>query len=127
MQDINPWDDKGGARGSAFFLALSCKCPHCGRGALYQGLLNIREKCTYCAFPLVSIDVGDGAVAFIILLISAILLPTVLWIEFTFEPPIWIHIILWPPLVTIMSILAMRPVKAWFIYQAFRHHDRGRM
>ena len=84
-------------------------------------MLSIRDRCPVCDLNLAAADTGDGAAAFIILIESAILVGLAFWVEFRFNPPLWVHIILWPVLAIPGAILMMRPVKAFLVAQQFRN------
>ncbi|MDP7044643.1 MAG: DUF983 domain-containing protein, partial [Alphaproteobacteria bacterium] len=43
------------------------RCPRCGKGRLYDGLLEIAGRCAICDLDLSAEDSGDGAVAFVTL------------------------------------------------------------
>lgn len=47
-------------------------CPNCGEGPLYNGLLEIKDRCGTCGFDLSDADPGDGAQVFVILILGAI-------------------------------------------------------
>jgi uncharacterized protein (DUF983 family) len=38
------WDDSQPAV-SPYRAGLNCRCPRCGQGALFKGLLEVRPKC----------------------------------------------------------------------------------
>ena len=80
-------------------LGLACRCPRCGQGRLFRGLLTVRETCESCALDLKAADSGDGPAVFVILILGALLAPLVFWVEFGLQPPFWVHLVLWPPLV----------------------------
>ncbi len=102
-------------------MALRCRCPRCGEGRLYDGLLTVRERCDHCEMDLSKLNAEDGAAFFIIVVYSAIIIPLALWVEFTFSPPTWVHLLIWIPVVVGGSIMLMRPLKAWLIGQQYRH------
>ena len=70
---------------------------------------------------LAAADTGDGAAAFIILIEGAILVALAFWVEFRFHPPLWVHALLWPVLAIPITILMMRPLKAFLVAQQFRN------
>jgi hypothetical protein len=37
---------------SPFVAGLRCRCPRCGEGPLFDGLLSVRESCTVCGLDL---------------------------------------------------------------------------
>ena len=100
--------------------ALGCRCPRCGEGRLFQGLLTVRPVCDVCGLDLSASDTGDGAAAFLILFIGSIAVGLAFWVDFRFSPPLWVHAILWPALVIPATILLMRPLKAGLVAQQYR-------
>lgn len=101
---------------------LACRCPRCGQGRLFRGLLRVADTCANCGFDLKAADSGDGPAVFIILILGAIVAPLVFWVEFRFGPPVWVHVVLWPPLVLAAAIGLLRPMKGVLIALQF-HHD----
>ena len=100
---------------------LRCRCPRCGRGKLFKGLLTVREKCEVCGLDLSPHDSGDGPAVFVILILGAVLMPLILWVEFTFEPPTWVHLVIWLPVTFFLAILMLRPMKATLIAYHFKN------
>jgi len=100
---------------------LGCKCPRCGRGKLFNGLLDVRDRCTHCDLDLTPHDTGDGATVFVILILGAIAVVLAIWLETALEPPIWAHLVVWIPVITIMSIMMLRPFKAILIGMHFKN------
>ncbi len=45
------------------------------------------------------------------MVLGAIVVGMAFWVEFRFEPPLWVHAILWPVVTIPLAILIMRPVK----------------
>ena len=107
--------------------ALRCRCPRCGIGPLFRGLLEIRETCPHCHLDLRQSDSGDGATALVIMALGAVLIGLVFWVEFRFLPPLWLHAILWPVVAVPLAILMIRPVKAALVALQYRHrsHEMG--
>jgi len=103
---------------------VSCKCPRCGQGSLFRGILDVCEVCENCELDLSSNDTGDGATVFVILILGALVVTLALWLEATMMPPIWVHLLVWVPVISVSSLLLLRPVKAIFIglhYKNLRH------
>ena len=110
-----------GGAASLFRVALLGRCPRCGRGALFTGLLTVREGCDCCGLDLRAQDAGDGPAAFAILLIGAVAVTAALLVEVKLEPPLWLHAVLWPLLVLPLSIWIMRVLKAGLIGLQWTH------
>ena len=108
---------------SLLHVALACRCPRCGRGKLFRNLLEVRDRCDVCGLDLRAHDVGDGATVAVILLLGAIVLGLAAWVEFRFEPPFWVHIVVWPVVAAPVAILMMRPLKAALVALQFRHRS----
>ena len=103
--------------------ALTCRCPRCGRGKLFSGLLSVRPHCDICGLDLQGHDTGDGPVALVIMLLGAVVVGLAFWVEFTFSPPFWVHVVLWPVLIVPMAIGLMRPMKAGLVALQFRNRS----
>jgi uncharacterized protein (DUF983 family) len=55
---------------------------------------------------------------------GAIVVGLAIWLEVAFEPPIWVHLVVWVPAILIMSIAMLRPFKGILIgmhYKNLRH------
>jgi uncharacterized protein (DUF983 family) len=102
--------------------ALGCRCPRCGEGRLFSGLLTVRPVCPNCGLDFSAQDAADGPAVFVILLLGLIVVGLAAWVELTFSPPIWVHIILWTPLIIGGAIMMLRPMKAGLIALQYRHY-----
>ena len=101
--------------------ALLGRCPRCGRGALFRGLLDVRDSCDACGLDLRAHDAGDGPAVAAIFLIGAVTVGAAIWVDVRFEPPLWVHAVLWPALVLPMSVLTIRVAKAALVALQWRH------
>jgi uncharacterized protein (DUF983 family) len=107
---------------SPIHAALGCRCPRCGRGRLFSGLLNVRGACEVCGLDLSAQDAGDGPAVFVILFLGLIVVGLAALVEIKFSPPIWIHLVLWTPFIIGGATLMLRPLKAGLIALQYRHH-----
>jgi uncharacterized protein (DUF983 family) len=101
--------------------ALACRCPRCGQGALFLGLLAVRDTCPACGLDLRAHDAGDGPAVLVILVLSTIVIGLAIWVDFTFSPPLWVHAVLWPVVTTPLAILLLRVTKAAMVALQYRH------
>jgi uncharacterized protein (DUF983 family) len=87
----------------------------------------VRRRCAVCGLDLAAQDSGDGPVAFIVLIVGAIVVGLALITEVRYEPPIWLHLLLWLPLTLVLVLALMRPFKAILIALQYKHrrHDFG--
>jgi len=45
----------------SILAGLSCACPRCGQGKLFQGFLTLRPRCEVCGLDYSFADAGDAA------------------------------------------------------------------
>jgi uncharacterized protein (DUF983 family) len=105
----------------AISRGLRCRCPTCGEGALFDGFLHVRAACEACGADLSGQDSGDGPVAFIILIVGAVVVGSALVVEVRYGPPVWLHLLLWLPLTLILTLALMRPLKGVLIALQYKH------
>jgi uncharacterized protein (DUF983 family) len=103
--------------------ALLGRCPRCGRGHIFAGLLDIRPACAACGLDLSAHDAGDGPAMAGIFLIGAIAVIMALWGDARFEPPLWAHALIWPLVVLPLSLIVMRFAKAMLLGLQWRHRS----
>ena len=90
---------------------LGNRCPFCGVGKVFSGYLTVTRECSHCHAPLGLLRADDAPPYFTIFLAGHILVPIVLWVEKTYEPPMWLHMVVWLPLFAIVCTLLLRPIK----------------
>jgi uncharacterized protein (DUF983 family) len=100
---------------------LRCRCPRCGEGKLFQGFLTLRPRCECCGLDFAFADAGDGPAVFVILLGGAIVVFAALMTEVVYRPPYWLHALLWLPLVLIVTLAPLRPIKGLLIALQYHH------
>ena len=106
---------------SVLKAALRCRCPRCGVGRLFHKILEVRPRCEHCDLDLAQSDSGDGATALVILVLGAIIVGLAFWTEFRFNPPLWLHAIIWPLITVPLAIALIRPTKAALIAMQYHH------
>lgn len=110
--DANPW-----------LAGALCRCPNCGKGALFvrRLSLSVREACPACGFDLRAVDTGDGPAVFVILVGGAIAVFGMLFTEAAYRPPIWVHFMVWLPLAVVICLGLLKPSKGLLIAAQFRN------
>lgn len=109
------------SRPSALRAGLSCRCPACGEGRLFEGYLTVRPRCAVCGLDFAAEDSGDGPAAFIVLIVGTVVVSAVVMVEVRHAPPLWLHLVLWLPLTLGGVLLLLRPAKALMIALQHRH------
>jgi uncharacterized protein (DUF983 family) len=96
-------------------------CPRCGAKALFKSFATFADCCPRCGLDFRAFNVGDGPVVFLTLGIGTIVTVLALWVEFTFEPGLLVHVLLWLPLTLILTVLTLRVAKGWLLALEFRN------
>lgn len=111
-----------------FLTQFSSRCPRCHEANLYDGFLSLAPACEKCGLSYAKFDSGDGPAVFIILIAGFLVCGLALWTEVNFQPPYWVHALLWLPLILIVTLGLLRPLKSWLIHQQFKHKaEEGRL
>jgi uncharacterized protein (DUF983 family) len=110
---------------SPWRAGLLCRCPRCGQGPLFAGVLTVAPLCAVCGLDLAAQDSGDGPAVFVILVLGAIVVGLALAVELIFAPPLWVHMVLWPPLILVGAVALLRPFKATLIAYQYGHRLAG--
>ena len=97
------------------------RCPRCGEGKLYRNLLDINDQCSVCGLPLKQREQGDGPAFFAILIIGALTAIGASVVEIKYEPPFWLHAVIWIPFITFGTLLSLRFLKAALIGMQYRY------
>ena len=102
---------------------LAGRCPRCGKGGLFAGFLALRPRCEACGLDTAFADAGDGPAVFVILIAGFVVVGAALVVEALYRPPFWLHAALWGPLILIMTLGPLRPMKGLLI--ALQYHHRA--
>ncbi|WP_342644128.1 DUF983 domain-containing protein [Rhodoligotrophos ferricapiens] len=98
---------------------LRGRCPRCGQGKLFKGFLDLRERCPVCGLDYSFADAGDGPAVFIILIAGFVVVGAALFTEVAYQPPYWVHAALWLPLILVLTLGLLRPMKGILICQQY--------
>ena len=107
---------------------LSGLCPRCGQGKLFKGFLDVAPSCTSCGLDFKFADAGDGPAVFVTLIAGFIVLGAALWTELTYEPPMWVHLIIFLPMTLVVCLGMLRPLKGILVSLQYRNKaEQGRL
>jgi len=106
--------------------ALTCSCPRCGRGKLFAGLIRLRDRCPACGLDYSKMDVGDGFTVPILMVLGFMIVGGAIWVDFTFTPPLWLHLVIWPPVTLVLAVTMTRYLKSFLAVQQY-HVRRAEM
>ena len=110
-----------GAAVSPASAAMAGRCPRCGRGRLFRGFLDIAERCDACGLSYAFADAGDGPAVFVSFAALIVVVALALVIDAAYEPPIWLLMLIILPLVPILCLGMLRPIKGLMIGLQYRN------
>ena len=96
------------------------RCPRCGKGTLYRGLLTVVDRCDACGLSFAGHEIGDGPAFFGILIIGGLTAILAAMVEIRYSPPFWLHAALWGPFIAVGSVMVLRWSKAAIITMQYR-------
>jgi uncharacterized protein (DUF983 family) len=96
-------------------------CPRCGAKTLFRRFATFADCCANCGLDYRQFNVGDGPVVFLTLGIGTIITALALWVEFTFEPGVLVHVLLWVPLTLILTVASLRIAKGLLLALEYRN------
>jgi uncharacterized protein (DUF983 family) len=104
-----------------------CKCPACGEGALFRKYLKVVDACPACGEELHHHRADDMPAYIVMSIVGHIVVGLVLWTEFRYAWPVWLHLSLWLPLTVVLTLALLQPVKGFIValQWALRMHGFG--
>jgi uncharacterized protein (DUF983 family) len=106
-------------------MGLAGKCPRCGRGKLFSGYLTVAKACSSCGLDFGFADAGDGAAWFVMLIACVFGVGSILGIEIAYQPAWWIHALIAIPVLIILPLILLRPIKGLLLNQQWKTGARG--
>lgn len=117
-----------GPQADATSAGLAGRCPRCGEGKLFDGFLTLAPSCKACDLDYKFADSGDGPAVFVILIAGFIIVGLLLWTEINYEPPFWVHMVIFLPLTLVVCLGMLRPLKGILIGLQYRNKaEQGRL
>lgn len=103
---------------------LKGRCPRCGEGALFSGFLTLAPRCEACGLDFGFADSADGPAFFIMTAVGFVVAAAAVIVELAYTPPVWVHVVLWGPLILVLSLLLLRPLKGLLVAQQYLRQAR---
>lgn len=104
--------------------AIRGLCPQCGAAELFRSVTGFSANCTNCGLDFGQFNVGDGPAAFLIMIVGAIVTLLAIIVQLNFEPPFWVHILLWVPVTLGLVLGLLRIAKGALLALEFRNRAR---
>jgi uncharacterized protein (DUF983 family) len=84
---------------------------------LFSGYLTVTDQCSNCGLSYDFADAGDGAAWFVLLFVCIFGVGSILGVEAAYSPPWWVHVLNAIPVLIVLPLLLLRPVKGLLINQ----------
>lgn len=111
----------------ALKLGWAQRCPACGNGAMYHKYLKVNDTCPSCKEELHHQRADDAPPYFTMTITAHIVVGGIMLAEQMFAPPTWVHLVIWLPMLVLLSLWLLPRVKGALVgYQwANRMHGFG--
>ena len=107
---------------------MAGRCPRCGEGKMFKGFITIADKCDHCGLDYRFADAGDGPAIFVMLIAGFIIVGAALWLEVSYEPPMWVYFVIFLPLTLIVCLGMLRPLKGVLVALQYANKaEQGRL
>lgn len=90
-------------------------CPHCGKGRMFQSYLVVRPSCETCGEELHHQRADDAPAYFTMFIVGHIVIGLVLAAEQAFQPPLWLHMAIFLPMLLGLSLVLLPRIKGALI------------
>ncbi|MFP3921926.1 MAG: DUF983 domain-containing protein [Dichotomicrobium sp.] len=100
------------------------RCPRCGQGRLFTRFLQMLPACRDCGLDFGFADAGDGPAVFVSFFAGFIVCGGAVLTELVYQPPYWVHAVIWGPLAVLIPLAMLRPSKGLLIGLQYRHGAR---
>jgi len=87
------------------------RCPRCGKGRLFRKFLKCDGHCAVCDLDFAPHRADDLPAYLVIVIVGHIVLPTALWIETNYSPPVWLQLAIYLSFTLFASLALLQPVK----------------
>ena len=107
--------------GTTIWSGIAGRCPSCHKGKMYDGYLTLVPRCEVCGLDYSFADSGDGPAIFVMLFTGFIIVGAALYVEVAYQPPYWVHALLWGAMALVLPLLLLRSFKGVLIALQYRH------
>ncbi|GLS20654.1 membrane protein [Labrys miyagiensis] len=120
--------EQSAAEQSIWRVGIRGRCPRCGRGKLFNGFLKLAPKCNACGLDYSFADPADGPAFFVMMTMAFPATGFGMWIELSYDPPLWVHFVTTLPFLLLSCIPILRPIKGVLVAsQYINKAEEGRL
>jgi uncharacterized protein (DUF983 family) len=111
----------------SMWRGFNTRCPDCGKGHLMAGYITVAPACTHCGEDFSHQRADDAPPYFTIMAVGHLVIPALWFVERFYAPPMLPQLILWPLLITVLSLWLLPRVKGAIVglQWATRMHGFG--
>jgi uncharacterized protein (DUF983 family) len=100
---------------TAMIKGVQLKCPACGEGQLFKSFLKVADTCEACGEELHHQRADDAPAYFTMFIVGHIVVGLVMVVETAYAPELWVHALLWGPLLLGLSLFLLPRIKGALI------------
>jgi uncharacterized protein (DUF983 family) len=94
---------------------MRCRCPHCGEGRLFHRFLKPVAACPACGEDLSHQRADDAPPYLTMVIVGHVVVPLMVAVQMATDLPNAVHLAIWLPVVAIMTLTLLQPVKGTVI------------
>jgi len=87
------------------------RCPRCGEGKLFRAFLKTADSCSHCGQDFTPHRADDLPAYLVIVIVGHLVVPTALFIETNYSPPVALQLAVYLPFTFLASLALLQPVK----------------
>lgn len=106
---------------SALWRGARNKCPACGTSPLFGRFLKPVQQCQVCKEDWTRHNADDFPPYIVILVIGHVVVSGMAALEAAFDPPMWMQLAIWLPMVVVLAVGLIQPVKGGVIALQWWH------
>lgn len=100
---------------------MAVRCPVCGRGPLFDGVLKFRDRCDVCNADFTALeDAGDGPAVFVIFIVGIFIVPLPVLLSVIAGWPSWLSLGLFIPIIILVSVVLLRVLRGAMFTQQWK-------
>jgi uncharacterized protein (DUF983 family) len=100
---------------SPLFTGVRGRCPRCGEGKLFVGLLKLAPCCDQCGLSYAFADPADGPAFFVMSITSFLSVGILFPLQAVFHLPDWALLTLITAAIVSLSLVMLVPIKGWLV------------
>lgn len=86
---------------------------------MFRKWLKLADDCPVCGLDYCFAAPDDGPAFFSLCIVAFPLIFFIVWLQVSFDPPYWVHLLTSFPLLVIGCIVPLQPIKGWLVASQF--------